>query len=102
MIGGASSTRSADCFYLLLSCCYDYSPLYCYSHDSLTTIMQYMPFASDVELPFYMALASIKINHDKLDASARKLLGRYEIRPADPPNASCRVQIHGNALTSDE
>ncbi|RMJ23975.1 hypothetical protein PHISP_05159 [Aspergillus sp. HF37] len=64
--------------------------------------MQYMPFASDVELPFYMALASIKINHDKLDASARKLLGRYEIRPADPSNASCRVQIHGNALTSDE
>ncbi|KAL4937157.1 hypothetical protein BDV06DRAFT_216097 [Aspergillus oleicola] len=64
--------------------------------------MQYTPFASDIELPFYTALASHKINHDKLDDSARKVLGLYEIRPGDPPNASCRMQIHGNALTSDE
>ena len=64
--------------------------------------MQYMPFVSDVELPFYMALASTKINHDKLDDSARKILGRYEIRPTEAPNASCRIQIHGDALTSDE
>ncbi|KAL4912127.1 hypothetical protein BDW62DRAFT_216594 [Aspergillus aurantiobrunneus] len=64
--------------------------------------MQYTPFASDIELPFYTALASHKINHDKLDDSARKVLGLYEIRPTDPPNASCRMQIHGNALTSDD
>jgi ubiquitin-like modifier-activating enzyme ATG7 len=64
--------------------------------------MQYTPFASDIELPFYTALASLKINHDKLDDAARKLLGLYEIRLSDPPNASCRMQIHGNALTSDE
>ncbi|KAE8384341.1 hypothetical protein BDV23DRAFT_177139 [Aspergillus alliaceus] len=64
--------------------------------------MQYTPFASDIELPFYTALASLKINHDKLDDSARKLMGLYEIRPTDPPSTSCRMQIHGNALTSDE
>ncbi|KAL5363979.1 hypothetical protein BJX96DRAFT_167918 [Aspergillus floccosus] len=64
--------------------------------------MQYTPFASDIELPFYTALASLKINHDKLDDAARKLLGLYEIRLSDPPNTSCRMQIHGNALTSDE
>lgn len=64
--------------------------------------MQYTPFASDIELPFYTSLVSIKINHDKLNDTARKLLGLYEIRPIDPPNASCRIQIHGNALTSDE
>jgi ubiquitin-like modifier-activating enzyme ATG7 len=64
--------------------------------------MQYTPFASDIELPFYSALASLKINHDKLDDSARKVLGLYEVRPVDPPNASCRMQIHANALTSDE
>ncbi|KAG2420579.1 hypothetical protein HFD88_000191 [Aspergillus terreus] len=64
--------------------------------------MQYTPFASDIELPFYTALASLKINHDKLDDAARKLLGLYEIRLSDPPNASCRMQIHGNALTSDD
>ena len=64
--------------------------------------MQYTPFASDIELPFYTALASLKINHDKLDDSTRKVLGLYELRPADPPNASCRMQVHGNALTSDE
>jgi ubiquitin-like modifier-activating enzyme ATG7 len=64
--------------------------------------MQYVPFASDIEIPFYAALASHKINHDKLDDSARKLLGLYDIRPSDPPENSSRMQIHGNALTSDE
>ncbi|PYH47712.1 putative autophagy ubiquitin-activating enzyme ApgG [Aspergillus saccharolyticus JOP 1030-1] len=63
--------------------------------------MLYAPFASDIELPFYTALTSLKINHDKLDDSARRVLGLYEIRPTDAPNASCRMQIHGNALTSD-
>jgi ubiquitin-like modifier-activating enzyme ATG7 len=65
-------------------------------------MMQYTPFASDIELPFYASLASLKINHDKLDDSARKVLGLYEIRYSDEPTASCRMQIHGNALTSDE
>ena len=64
--------------------------------------MQYTPFASDVELPFYTALASRKINHDKLDDSPHHILGLYEIRPTDPPNVSCRVQVHGNALTNDK
>lgn len=64
--------------------------------------MQYTPFASDIELPFYTSLASLKLNHDKLDDSPRKLLGLYEIRPSDAPDASCRMQVHGNALTSDE
>lgn len=64
--------------------------------------MQYTPFASDIELPFYTALASHKINHDKLDDSARSVLGLYEIRSADPANVSCRMQIHGNALTGNE
>lgn len=64
--------------------------------------MQYTPFASDIELPFYTALASLKINHDRLDDSARKVQGLYEIRPSDLPNVSSRMQIHGNALSSDE
>ncbi|KAJ5647542.1 Ubiquitin-like modifier-activating enzyme atg7 [Penicillium lividum] len=64
--------------------------------------MQYTPFVSDIELPFYTALASHKINHDKLDDSARPVLGLYEIRSTDPENASCRMQIHGNALKSAE
>jgi ubiquitin-like modifier-activating enzyme ATG7 len=64
--------------------------------------MQYVPFASHIEIPFYASLASHKINHDKLDDSARKVLGLYEIRPSDAKESSCRMQIHGNALTSDE
>lgn len=64
--------------------------------------MQYVPFASDIEIPFYASLASHKINHDKLDDSARKLLGLYEIRAADAKEHSCRMQVHGNALTSDD
>ena len=67
-----------------------------------TTMLKFAAFASDIELPFYTSLASYKINHDKLDDSARRLLGLYEIRPSDDPNTSCRMQIRGNALTSDE
>lgn len=63
--------------------------------------MQYTPFASDIELPFYTALATQKIDHDKLDDSARHILGLYEIRPTDSPHISCRMQIRGDALTSE-
>ena len=64
--------------------------------------MQYVPLASDIEIPFYASLASHKINHDKLDDSARKLLGLYEIRATDAKEHSCRMQVRANALTSDE
>ncbi len=65
-------------------------------------MLKFASFSSDIELPFYTSLASHKINHDKLDDSARKVLGLYEVRPGDAPGASCRMQVHGNALTSDE
>ena len=65
------------------------------------TMLKFATFTSDIELPFYTSLASHKINHDMLDDSARRVLGTYEIRPSDPPDVSCRMQIHGNALRSD-
>ncbi|KAI9769504.1 MAG: Autophagy protein 7 [Geoglossum simile] len=64
--------------------------------------MRFAPFASDIELPFYTSLAALKIDHDKLDDSARRVLGLYEVRPTDTPEASCRIQLLGSALTSDE
>ena len=64
--------------------------------------LQYAPWTSEIELAFYSSLASIKINHDKLDSSARKVLGLYNINPQDAPERSTRMQIHGNALTADE
>ncbi len=64
--------------------------------------LRYATWISDVELAFYSSLASIKINHDKLDSSARKVLGLYEINPKDDEARSTRMQIHGNALTTDE
>ncbi|KAI9675620.1 MAG: Autophagy protein 7 [Caeruleum heppii] len=64
--------------------------------------MQFAPLVSDIELPFYTSLISHKINHDKLDDSARKLLGIYELRPTDSPEASCRMQVLGNALTTND
>ena len=64
-------------------------------------MLKFATFTSDIELPFYTSLASHKINHDKLDDSARRLLGLYEIRSSDSPEASCRLQVHGNALTND-
>ncbi|KAK8206274.1 autophagy-related protein 7 [Phyllosticta capitalensis] len=63
--------------------------------------VQYAPWSSDIELSFYAALASIKVNHDKLDDSSRKVLGLYEIKHDDPPERSCRMQILGSALTTD-
>lgn len=64
--------------------------------------MQFTPFISDIEIPFYSSLASLKLNHDKLDDSTRKILGLYELRPSDASEASCRMQIRGNALLTDE
>lgn len=64
--------------------------------------IQYAPWTSDIELAFYSALASLKINHDKLDSSARKVLGLYELNHKDAPERSTRMQIHGTALTTDE
>lgn len=69
---------------------------------SSTHPLQFAPWTSDIELAFYSALAAIKINHDKLDSSARKVLGVYEINHKDAPERSTRMQIHGNALTTDE
>ncbi|KAF2436313.1 autophagy ubiquitin-activating enzyme ApgG [Tothia fuscella] len=66
------------------------------------TSIQFAPWTSEIDLPFYAALASIKINHDKLDDSARKLLGLYEIKPSDREERSGRMQILGTALTTDE
>ncbi|KAI1536427.1 ThiF Dinucleotide-utilizing enzyme [Pyrenophora tritici-repentis] len=64
--------------------------------------LKFAPWLSDVDVQFYAALAHIKINHDKLDDSARKVLGLYEVRPSEHSSRSMRVQIHPNALTSDE
>ncbi len=64
-------------------------------------MLKFATFRSDIELAFYTSLASHKINHDKLDDSARRLLGSYEIRSTDLPEASCRLQVHSNALTND-
>jgi hypothetical protein len=64
--------------------------------------LKFAPWQSDVDVQFYAALAHIKINHDKLDDSARKVLGLYEVRPGEHQSRSMRVQIHPNALTSDE
>lgn len=66
-----------------------------------TSALKFATFISDIELSFYTSLASHKINHDKLNDSARSLVGLYEIRPSDSPDASCRLQLHGNALSSD-
>ncbi|GAB7360791.1 hypothetical protein MBLNU230_g0778t1 [Neophaeotheca triangularis] len=67
-----------------------------------TAPLLYAPWTSDVELAFYSTLASLKINHDKLDSSARKCLGLYQINHKDAPERSARMEIHGTALTTDE
>ena len=105
-----TSTAICDSHICLLS------PLYIHTHPSyirtssrgplklLFTMatLKFAPWQSDVDVQFYAALAHIKINHDKLDDSARKVLGLYETRPGDHCSRSMRIQIHPNALTSDE
>lgn len=63
--------------------------------------LKYAPFGSEIDLPFYTALSQSKIDHDKLDDSARTVIGLYEPRIVGPED-SCRMRVLGNALTSDE
>lgn len=63
--------------------------------------LQFATFTSEIELPFYSALFASKLDYDKLDESARGVLGLYEPR-LEEPDASCKMQILGNALTSQE
>lgn len=61
--------------------------------------VQFVPNSSEIELPFYSALFASKLEHDKLNVSARQVLGLYEPRAVDPED-SCKLQVLGNALTS--
>lgn len=63
--------------------------------------LKFSPFTSQIELPFYSALFSSKLDLDKLDDSARFVLGTYESSPLATPRESTRMQILGNALTSN-
>ncbi|KAJ5041227.1 uncharacterized protein L3040_005775 [Drepanopeziza brunnea f. sp. 'multigermtubi'] len=64
--------------------------------------LKFAPFGSEIELPFYTALSQFKIDFDKLDDSARPVLGLYEPRMTPTPEESCRMQVLGNALTSED
>jgi len=64
--------------------------------------LKFAPFSSEIELPFYSALFASKLDHDRLDSSARPVLGLYEPRAQAAPELSSRMQILGNALTSKE
>lgn len=64
--------------------------------------LKFAPWTSDIDIAFYSALATLKLHHDKLDSSTRRVLGLYQIQTKDPPQRSARMQIHGAALTKDE
>ncbi|KAK8089678.1 hypothetical protein PG997_004639 [Apiospora hydei] len=64
------------------------------------TDLKFVPFSSEIELPFYSALFSSKLEHDKLDESARQVLGVYEPQLGIAPEDSAKMQVLGNALTS--
>ncbi|KAK3325834.1 ubiquitin-like modifier-activating enzyme atg-7 [Apodospora peruviana] len=64
--------------------------------------LKFSTFNSEIELPFYSALFSFKLDHDRLSDSARPVLGLYEPRPQADPDSSTKLQILGNALTSNQ
>lgn len=71
-------------------------------NNKLKMALKFAPFASEIELPFYTALSQLKIDHDKLDDSARPVLGLYEPRATQSPDQSSRMMVLGNALSSNE
>jgi len=64
--------------------------------------LKFSTFSSEIELPFYSALFSSKLEHDKLDDSVRPLLGLYEPRAQADAVTGTKMQILGSALTSDQ
>jgi hypothetical protein len=85
------------------------SPLVFADLDSLDLLrknrkmaLKFAPFGSEIELPFYDNLSQSKIDHDKLDDSARRVMGLYEPRVTLAPDESCKMMVLGNALTSEE
>ncbi|KAK3301260.1 uncharacterized protein B0H64DRAFT_383069 [Chaetomium fimeti] len=62
--------------------------------------LKFVPFSSEVELPFYYALFASKLDTDKLDDSARPVTGLYEPRWKADEASGTRMQIFGNALTN--
>ncbi|THV52048.1 hypothetical protein BGAL_0091g00030 [Botrytis galanthina] len=71
-------------------------------NNQLDMALKFAPFASEIELPFYTALSQLKIDHDKLDDSARPVLGLYEPRATQSPDQSSRMRVLGNALSSND
>lgn len=67
----------------------------------MSELLQFATFKSEIELPFYSALFASKLEHDKLDDSARGVLGLYEPR-REEPDSSCKMQVLGNALTNTQ
>ncbi|KAF5596753.1 ubiquitin-like modifier-activating enzyme atg-7 [Fusarium pseudoanthophilum] len=65
----------------------------------MSSPLQFVPFVPDIELGFYLSLFGLKLNTDKLDDSARRVLGLYE-PSLEEPESSCRVLLLGNSLTS--
>ncbi|KAL2196428.1 hypothetical protein P885DRAFT_69474 [Corynascus similis CBS 632.67] len=61
--------------------------------------LKFVPFSSEIELPFYSALFASKLDHDKLNDSARPVMGLYEPR-SQADSQGARMQILGSALTN--
>lgn len=68
-------------------------------HTEATEI-KFAAFSSQLELPFYTSLFKFKLDHGKLDDSARSVLGIYEPNTGAKSEDGARMQILGNALTN--
>lgn len=65
------------------------------------TEIKFAAFSSQLELPFYASLFKYKLDHGKLDDSARFVLGTYEPNLGPNSDDGSRMQILGNALTNN-
>lgn len=67
---------------------------------SVKMALLFATMETEIEIPFFSALASTKIDHDKLDVSARQVLGTYEVPLNVTNKQKCQMVLGGGALTS--
>lgn len=62
--------------------------------------LKFAPFSSDIELSWYAHYFSSKLEHDKLNESARQIFGIYEPQPGAHRDDSMKMQLMGKHYTN--
>lgn len=64
------------------------------------TKFRYVPWLTEVDAGFWIALSNLKINIDQLEEPTRKLIAMYDLRPIAKPANSCNMMIKPGSFSS--